>query len=151
MDLKTLYLFLVRVSQTIKLFSHIQDLFCHVLLRCLERMSDSSPVALSEHLASSARERGYKSLWTETRPDSSLYALLEPWQLLPSFGSPQAVWGPRSNNARLLQSERGLRQQLFSPRREIQLLEYLKPSNCFLTFRNYISFYLIWTFFICSL
>ena len=27
---------IVRVSQTIKLFSHIQDLFCHVLLRCLE-------------------------------------------------------------------------------------------------------------------
>ena len=53
---------IVRVSQTIKLFSHIQDLFCHVLLRCLERMSDSSPVAQSEHLASSARERGYKSL-----------------------------------------------------------------------------------------
>ena len=34
-----------------------------------------------------------------------------------SFGSPQAVWGPRSNNARFLQSERGLNQQC-SLRRE---------------------------------
>ena len=53
------HLIIVRVSQTIKLFSHIHDFFCHVLLRCLECMSDSSPVAQSEHLVSSTRERGF--------------------------------------------------------------------------------------------
>ena len=66
---------IVRVSQTIKLFSHIQDLFCHVLLRCLERMSDSSPVAWSNMyfvytllIYSDTPQFFWGVLWEQTKP-----------------------------------------------------------------------------------